>query len=138
MAHELKNEARFHPRKSLILKPVVQGARMWGVALKRTMFTYFEMDPESRFDMHSHLSEQITMVLQGELFFDVKDRIICVKKGEVIAIPSNIPHAAFTKDSSVTAVDAWSPVVEKYKNKDKYKCALENERILAGCIGMKP
>lgn len=138
MAHELNNEARFHPKKSLILKPVVQGARMWGVSLKRTMFTYFEMDPESRFDMHSHHNEQITMVLQGELFFDLQDRIICVKKGDVIAIPSNIPHAAFTKDSSVIAVDAWSPVVEKYKNKDKRICSLENERLLAGCIGMKP
>ena len=138
MSRELKNEARFHSRKSLILKPVVQGARMWAVALKRTMFTYFEIEPESRFDMHSHPSEQITMVLQGELFFDLKDRIICVKKGDVIAIPSNIPHAAFTKDSSVTAVDAWSPVMEKYKNKDKHECSLETESILAGCIGMKP
>lgn len=49
-----------------------------------------------------------------------------------------ISHAAFTKGSSVIAVDTWSPVMEKYKNKDKPKCSLANEIILAGCIGMKP
>jgi len=97
---------------------------------------YAWIAPKSRFDTHSHASEQITMVLQGELFFEVKDRIICVKKGEVIAIPSNIPHAAFTKDNSVIAVDAWSPVNEKYR--DKENCSWENERILTGCFGMKP
>jgi quercetin dioxygenase-like cupin family protein len=40
---------------------------------------------------------------------------ICVKKGEIIAIPSNIPHAAFTTESTVKAVDAWSPIMEKYR-----------------------
>ncbi len=86
--------------------------------------------------MHSHASEQITLVLQGKLYFEVKDKTIGVKKGEVIAIPSNIPHAAFTKDSSVKAVDAWSLVNEKYQYKEN--CSWEIERLLTGCFGMKP
>lgn len=49
-----------------------------------------------------------------------------------------IPHTAFTKDSSAIAVDARSPVMERNKNKDKHKCSLETESMLAGCIGMKP
>lgn len=136
MANKLKKEAQYHSKKSLILRPVINGAQMWSVNLERTMLTYFEIDPNSSFDMHSHINEQITMVLEGELFFNVKDRIICVKKGEVIAIPSNLPHAAFTKDSSVKAVDAWSPIIEKYQHKEN--CALENEILLANCPGMKP
>ncbi len=55
---------------------------------------------------------------------------------EVIAIPSNIPHAPFTKESSAIAVDAWSPVMEKYRNKESG--VFENESSFAGCIGMKP
>lgn len=133
----MKN-AQFHPRKTLVPHPIMKGARMWSVALEKTMFTYFEIDPNSRFDLHSHVHEQITMVLEGELFFTFGDRIICVKKGEVIAIPSNAPHAAFTQNSSVIAVDAWSPVMEKYRQGEKDTSALENESILAGCIGMKP
>ena len=84
--------------------------------MEKTMLTNFEIDPHSSFNMHSHLSEQITMVLEGELFFKVRDKIVCVKKGEVIAIPSAMPHAVFTKSSPVTAVDVWSPVMEKYEH----------------------
>jgi quercetin dioxygenase-like cupin family protein len=131
-------DAQFHPKKSLVPQPVVRGTRMWSVALEKTMLTYFEIDPESRFERHSHVNEQITMVLEGKLFFKLGDRIICVGKGEVIAIPSNTPHEAFTKNSVVIAVDAWSPVMEKYRQGEKDNCALENEIILAGCIGMKP
>jgi quercetin dioxygenase-like cupin family protein len=119
MTNKVKKEVQYYPKRSLILKPDFKGAKMWSVALEKTMFTYFSIEPESSFDTHSHDSEQITMVLEGELFFEVAERIICVKKGEVIAIPSNIPHAAFTKDSTVIAVDAWSPIPEKYKDRQK-------------------
>lgn len=119
MAQELMKDAQYYPKKSLILRPVIKGAQMWSVALERTMLTYFEIEPNSCFDMHSHVNEQISMVLEGELFFKIKDRIICVKKGDVIAIPSNTPHEVFTKKSSVIAVDSWSPVREQYKRKDK-------------------
>lgn len=111
---------------------------MWSVALENTMFTYFEIEPDSRFELHSHVNEQITMVLEGELFFKFRDRIICVKKGDVIAIPSNSPHEAFTKNSLVIAVDAWSPVMEKYKQEKKDNNVLAKERIISACIGMKP
>lgn len=42
-------------------------------------------------------------------------QVICVGAGEVTAIPSSVPHAIFTKDTPVKAVDAWSPVMETYK-----------------------
>lgn len=131
-------KAQFHPKKTLVPRPVSKGTRMWSVALENTMFTYFEIDPESRFDLHSHLNEQITMVLEGELFFKFRGKKVGVKKGEVIAIPSNTPHEAYTQTSSVIAVDAWSPVMEEYKDKGKVNETLANERILTGCIGMKP
>jgi len=41
---------------------------MWAVALEKTMLTYFEIESNSKFDMHSHTSEQITMVLEGNYF----------------------------------------------------------------------
>ncbi len=132
------DRAQFHPKETLEPRPVSKGARMWSVALENTMFTYFEIDPESRFDLHSHLNEQITMVLEGELFFKFRDKNVSVKKGEVIAIPSNTPHEAYTRKSSVIAVDAWSPVMEKYKNKAKAYETLVIEPFLSGCVGMKP
>ena len=136
MSQEIVKDALYYPKESLIPSPVIDGAQMWSVVLERTMFTYFEIEPNCFFDKHSHVSEQITMVLEGELYFKLQERIICVKKGEVIAIPSRTPHAAFTKKSSVIAVDAWSPVMKKYQNKKNY--CLETERRIARCPGMKP
>ena len=45
---------------------------------------------------------------------------------------------AFTQNTSVIAVDAWSPVMEKYRQGKKDNKVLEKERLLSGCIGMKP
>jgi amino-acid N-acetyltransferase len=114
LAKDIQNEARYFPKEVLRLRPDVPGARMWGVALQKTMLTYFEVDPQSRFERHSHESEQITMVLKGELYFEIDERVVRVNEGEVIAIPSNLPHAVFTKELSVEAVDAWSPLMGKY------------------------
>ena len=88
---------------------------MWGVALEKVMLTYFEVQPGAVFETHTHESEQITMVLEGELFFNTEEGEIAVGPGEVIAFPSNVPHGTFTKTKSARAVDAWSPIMEKYK-----------------------
>ena len=115
MAHDPAKTAQYYPREVLRLKPDVEGAKMWAVTLEKTMFTYFEVEPHCRFEQHRHESEQITMVLDGTLYFEVDTRVIGVGPGEVIAIPSMAPHAVFTKDRPVKAVDAWSPVMETYK-----------------------
>lgn len=106
---------RYYPRETLHLQPDVDGATMWAVALEKTMLTYFEVEPHCRFERYEHVSEQITMVLEGALYFEVDTGVICVGPGEVIAIPSMAPHAVFTRDEPVKAVDAWSPVMESYQ-----------------------
>jgi len=107
-------KATYYPRTQLTLQADVVGAKMWGVALEQTMLTYFEVQPYCRFETHQHPSEQITMVLSGTLFFEVNDEVIAVGQGEVIALPCHVPHAVFTREQAVTAVDAWSPIPEKY------------------------
>ena len=109
------NKVQHFPHGTLKLQSDVPGAKMWGVALEKAMLTYFEVQPNCRFEKHNHESEQITFILEGELFFEVPEGTVSVKKGEVIAIPSDIPHAVFTTESTVKAVDAWSPVMKKYK-----------------------
>ncbi len=98
------------PEDVLTLRPDVPGATMWGVALERAMLTYYEIQPHARFERHSHESEQITMVLEGELFFELEGAVEArIRAGEVIAIPANVPHAAWTHEQPARAVDAWSP-----------------------------
>jgi amino-acid N-acetyltransferase len=117
MVKSIQNEVHYYPKEVLRLEPDVPGAEMWGVALEKALLTYFELQPHCRFDPHSHESEQITMVLEGELFFEVGSEFFCVKQGEVIAVPSNVAHSAFTQENPAKAIDTWSPVMGKYARK---------------------
>jgi len=105
---------RHFPRDSLHLRSDESGARFWSVSLDSTQLTYFEVGPNCRFEGHSHPSEQITLVLEGELFFETVSGITRVGVREVMAIPANAHHAVYTKTLAAKAVDAWSPVNGKY------------------------
>ena len=108
-------EMCYYPKEKLLLNNDVPGARQWAVSLEQTMLTYFEVEPNCKFPSHTHESEQITMVIDGILYFEQGEKIIGVKAGEAIAIPSNASHAVFTRETAVRAVDAWSPVMDKYR-----------------------
>ncbi|MBI1810499.1 MAG: cupin domain-containing protein [Nitrospirae bacterium] len=101
-------------KTDLQLKPSVSGAKMWAVGLEKTMLTYFEMEPNTVFPEHHHEAEQITLVLDGELTFTYGGKTTALKAGDVIAIPSNAVHSAFTANSPCKAVDAWSPVRKEF------------------------
>lgn len=116
LVKDILRDARYFPAESLALRPDVEGAKLWSVALSKTMLTYFEVEPHARFERHSHEAEQITMVLEGELFFELDGRLVKVRAGEVIAVPSSLPHAVYAKGKPVRAIDAWSPVPDKYRN----------------------
>ena len=53
-------------------------------------------------------------MLKGELFFKTVTGITRIGMGEVMAIPTNVHHAAYTKTLAAKAVDAWSSVTKKY------------------------
>ena len=115
MSDIYENKMHYYSRDDLHLSSDVPGAKQWAVALEKAMLTYFEVEPNSCFETHSHESEQITLVLEGTLYFEQNDTVVEVRAGEVIAIPSNARHAVFTRNAAAKAVDAWSPVRAKYK-----------------------
>ncbi len=110
----MKDEIRVYNKDQLSLKPNVQGATMWAVALDKAMLTYFELEPETVFPEHSHKAEQITMILEGELTFVYDNREVTLREGDVIAIPSDLIHSAYTGNMPCKAVDAWSPVRKEF------------------------
>jgi amino-acid N-acetyltransferase len=114
MAKSLGEGALFLPPHLLPLRADVPGARMWAVALRQAMLTYFEVEPHARFDRHAHTGEQITTVVEGELFFELDDEVVCVTAGASIAIPPGVPHAVYTRSVGARAFDAWSPPPPRY------------------------
>jgi quercetin dioxygenase-like cupin family protein len=59
--------------------------------------------------MHAHESEQMTYILQGALRFLVDGEDITVREGEVLHIPSQIPHQAEALDDTFS-LDVFSPI----------------------------
>lgn len=58
---------------------------------------------------HSHESEQITYILEGALKFFLEGTEIVVHKGEVLHIPSNVPHRAVALEDTLD-LDIFSPI----------------------------
>ncbi len=57
---------------------------------------------------HSHHNEQITYILEGALKFWIDGREIVVQAGEVLTIPSNMPHRAEALADTVD-LDIFNP-----------------------------
>ena len=69
---------------------------------------------------HSHESEQITYILEGALKFQIEAKEIVVRKGEVLSIPSNVPHRAVALEDTLD-LDIFSPIrVDWLTRKDEY------------------
>jgi unsaturated pyranuronate lyase len=70
--------------------------------------------------MHHHHNEQVTYILEGALKFAIDGKEIVVRAGEVLCIPSNMPHEAWALEDTVD-LDVFDPPREDWLNKtDNY------------------
>ena len=58
---------------------------------------------------HQHESEQLTYIMEGALEFELEGRTVVVRKGEVLHIPSNVPHRAVALEDTLD-LDIFSPI----------------------------
>ena len=66
---------------------------------------------------HHHESEQITYILQGALKFELEGKEIVVAAGQVLRIPSNVPHRAVALEDTLD-LDIFSPIRTDWLKKD--------------------
>lgn len=66
---------------------------------------------------HHHESEQITYILEGALQFHIEGQEIVVHAGEVLRIPSHVPHAAVALEDTLD-LDIFSPIRHDWLTKD--------------------
>lgn len=58
---------------------------------------------------HSHDSEQFSYVISGALHFKIGDEEVTVGAGELVEIPSHVPHSAVAVED-MTGIDVFSPI----------------------------
>lgn len=66
---------------------------------------------------HYHVNEQVTYILEGALKFWIDGKEIVVNAGEVLTIPSNMPHRAEALVDTVD-LDVFSPPRRDWMEKD--------------------
>jgi quercetin dioxygenase-like cupin family protein len=61
--------------------------------------------------LHQHIHEQVTQVISGQIRFwfgEKKDQVMDLFAGDVVVIPSNLPHEALMI-GEVEEIDTWAP-----------------------------
>ena len=95
---------------------VFEGVTIRTIYGEKLMMSYVHLQPYSTVAEHSHLHEQMGMVLKGtfELTIDGESRTL--KEGDTYLIPSNVKHSARAFDETAIALDIFSPPREDYKS----------------------
>jgi quercetin dioxygenase-like cupin family protein len=74
----------------------------------RVMLAHVYLKRGALVPMHQHESEQMTYVLQGALKAHVGGVEFTVREGEVLHVPSGVPHQAEALDDTLE-LDVFSP-----------------------------
>lgn len=86
---------------------------------ERVMLAHVYLKKKCIVPLHKHENEQLTYILSGELLFWVgtEDSIpITLKAGDVLVIPSNVPHKAEALEDTLD-MDIFSPPREDWLNR---------------------
>jgi len=86
---------------------------------ERMMLAHVYLKKGCLVPQHQHDNEQLTYILQGALHFWLgvdRDEEIIVRGGEVLHIPSNVPHEAVALEDTLD-VDVFSPPRQDWLDK---------------------
>ncbi|MFO0861265.1 MAG: cupin domain-containing protein [Phycisphaerales bacterium] len=95
--------------------PLIHRQRLMG---EQMMISRVQLDKGFRVPSHRHSNEQFAVVLSGRMRFGLGEestpahREIEVVGGEVLHLPSNVPHSAAALEDSII-LDLFSPPSEK-------------------------
>lgn len=81
------------------------------LAGEKMMIARMKFKDGFRVPLHSHLNEQITQVVSGSMRFWFgadRDQVMDLHPGEMVVIPSDLPHEALMI-GDVEEIDSWAP-----------------------------
>src|SRR5882762_6863606 len=100
---------RLHRWDEIALEKVTEMISRKIVSGEREMLAQIYLKRGALVPMHAHESEQMTYILQGALRFLIDGEEITVREGEVVHIPSRVPHQAEALEDTLE-LDVFSPI----------------------------
>jgi quercetin dioxygenase-like cupin family protein len=104
---------RVHRWDEIALEKITEMISQKIVAGEREMLAQIYLKRGALVPMHTHESEQMTYILQGALKVVVDGEEITVREGEVLHIPSRVPHQAEALEDTFE-LDVFSPIREDW------------------------
>jgi len=87
----------------------VPGLTFRPVLGQRAMANFVNFAPGTEAPRHVHEEEQIVIILDGEMTFDLDGDVRTMRRGDVAVIPAWVPHGAWTTDTTCLEVDVFCP-----------------------------
>ena len=81
---------------------------------EKSSFGYIELTKGSKVPLHSHINEQITYIIEGQLDMMIGGVAYSLTNGMYHVIHANVPHSAVAI-TDCRLIDAFAPVREDYK-----------------------
>ena len=100
---------RVHRWDEIALEKITEMISQKLVVGEREMLAQIYLKRGALVPMHSHESEQMTYILQGSLKVVVGGEVTTVREGEVLHVPSWVPHQAEALEDTFE-LDVFSPV----------------------------
>ena len=89
----------------------IERQMIWG---DRVMVCRLTIAPRTVTPIHTHVHEQMTLVMRGRADFFVEGQRRTAKAGDVLLFPSGIEHGATMLDEEVELIDIFSPPREDF------------------------
>ncbi len=109
---------RLHRWDEIALEKITEMISQKIVAGEREMLAQIYLKRGALVPMHAHESEQMTYILQGALKFLVGQEEVVVREGEVLHIPSHVPHQAEALEDTLE-LDVFSPIRRDWLRDDE-------------------
>lgn len=116
MSHLNVDGVSHHRWNQIPAEPLKGGITRRLVTAKRMMIAHVNLKKGDDVPRHAHDNEQLTYIVEGtlRLWFGANDeREVTVHAGEVVVIPSNVPHRALALEDTLD-VDVFSPPREDW------------------------
>jgi quercetin dioxygenase-like cupin family protein len=76
---------------------------------ENTLANIVTFEPHTEAPMHTHIEEQVVIVVEGEFDFTIDGLTRTMRAGDLAVIPPWVPHGAVTRDSTCVEIDVFSP-----------------------------
>ncbi len=85
------------------------GLRFQPILGQNLMANFVSFEPNVVAPVHWHDEEQIAIVIEGEMEFEIDGEKKLMRRGDAVLIPPNVPHGARTYDTTCLEIDVFNP-----------------------------